>query len=77
MTKKRETSNRAREDVRKSTTQIAKEAGISRLTAIARIENLAEEGIVDLRARNRTHLLTETLLITDCKKEPELMQCQW
>jgi DNA-binding Lrp family transcriptional regulator len=39
------------EDCRKSTTQIAKEAGISRPTAIARIRNLAEKKIVDFDAK--------------------------
>lgn len=39
------------EDCRKSTTQIAKEAGISRPTAIARIKNLAEEHLVDFGAK--------------------------
>ena len=39
------------EDCRKSTTQIAKEAGISRPTAIARIRELAEKRIVDFDAK--------------------------
>jgi Lrp/AsnC family leucine-responsive transcriptional regulator len=41
------------EDCRKSTTQIAKEAGISRPTAIARIRSLAEKEIVDFGAKVR------------------------
>lgn len=39
------------EDCRKSTTQIAKEAGISRPTAIARLRNLAKKHIVDFNAK--------------------------
>jgi len=39
------------EDCRKSTTQIAKEAGISRPTAIARIRRLAENNLVDFGAK--------------------------
>jgi Lrp/AsnC family leucine-responsive transcriptional regulator len=39
------------EDCRKSTTQIAKEAGISRPTAIVRIRKLAEKRIVDFGAK--------------------------
>jgi Lrp/AsnC family leucine-responsive transcriptional regulator len=41
------------EDCRKSTTQIAEEAGISRPTAIARIRSLAEKEIVDFGAKVR------------------------
>ena len=39
------------EDCRKSTTQIAKEAHTTRPTAIARINRLVEEGIVDFGAK--------------------------
>jgi DNA-binding Lrp family transcriptional regulator len=39
------------EDCRKSTTQIAKEAGTSRPTAIARIKHLSENQIVDFGAK--------------------------
>jgi DNA-binding Lrp family transcriptional regulator len=39
------------EDCRKSTTQIAKEAGTSRPTAIARIKQLSENQIVDFGAK--------------------------
>jgi DNA-binding Lrp family transcriptional regulator len=39
------------EDCRKSTTQIAKEAGISRPTAIARMNQLAKRNIVDFGAK--------------------------
>jgi DNA-binding Lrp family transcriptional regulator len=39
------------EDCRKSTTQIAKEAGISRPTAIARIRQLADNRLVDFGAK--------------------------
>jgi Lrp/AsnC family leucine-responsive transcriptional regulator len=39
------------EDCRKSTTQIAKEAGTSRPTAIARIKDIAKRNIVDFGAK--------------------------
>ena len=39
------------DDCRKSTTQIAKEAGISRPTAIARIKSLGENHLVDFGAK--------------------------
>ena len=39
------------ENCRKSTSQIAKEAGISRPTAIARLETLTENGIIDFSVR--------------------------
>lgn len=39
------------DDCRESTTQIAKEAGISRPTAIARIERLVEDQLVDFGAK--------------------------
>jgi DNA-binding Lrp family transcriptional regulator len=39
------------EDCRKSTTQIAKEAGTSRPTAIARIKHLSENQIIDFGAK--------------------------
>lgn len=39
------------EDCRKSTTQVAKEAGISRPTAIARIKELASNHVLDFGAR--------------------------
>jgi len=39
------------EDCRKSTTQVAKEANTTRPTAIARINHLVEEGIVDFGAK--------------------------
>jgi DNA-binding Lrp family transcriptional regulator len=39
------------DDCRKSTTQIAKEAGISRPTAIARLKNLVENQLVDFGAK--------------------------
>lgn len=41
------------EDCRKSTTQIAKEAGISRPTSIARIKQLSENQIIDFGAKIR------------------------
>jgi DNA-binding Lrp family transcriptional regulator len=39
------------ENCRKSTSQISKEAGISRPTAIARLKTLTENGIIDFSAR--------------------------
>ena len=39
------------EDCRKSTTQVAREAGVSRPTAIARIKNLADNQIIDFGAK--------------------------
>jgi DNA-binding Lrp family transcriptional regulator len=39
------------EDCRKSTTQVAKEARVSRPTAIARIKNLADDQIIDFGAK--------------------------
>ena len=39
------------EDCRKSTTQIAKEAGVSRPTAIARMKHLADENMIDFGAK--------------------------
>jgi len=39
------------EDCRKSTTQVAKEAGVSRPTAIARMRNLADNRLVDFGAK--------------------------
>ena len=39
------------EDCRKSTTQVAKEAGVSRPTAIARMRNLIDNRLIDFGAR--------------------------
>lgn len=53
------------EDCRKSTTQVAKEAGISRPTAIARIRRLSESNILDFGAKvNLTEMGFKLAMLT-------------
>jgi DNA-binding Lrp family transcriptional regulator len=53
------------EDCRKSTTQVAKEAGVSRPTAIARMKQLADNHLIDFGAKaNVTKLGFKLALLT-------------
>jgi len=57
------------EDCRKSTTQVAKEAGISRPTAIARIKELASNHLLDFGARVNVTKMGLKLAILNLKTD--------